>query len=196
MSDPGSLRPASAAETASAAAPGSVSGRGSRSGRKRGLRLPTWSQLIDSPRVLRAGLNVWPPYLFSGVRVVEIADDFSSATVQLRLRFTTRNYVGTQFGGSLFSMVDPFWMLLVLHQLGSDYIVWDKSAQIDFVRPGRTDVVARFVVTPEFVAELREAAAGGDKVLRWVETEIHDRHGQVVARVRRQLYVRRKPSAA
>ncbi|MGB2701952.1 MAG: DUF4442 domain-containing protein, partial [Candidatus Phosphoribacter baldrii] len=99
---------------------------------------------------------------------------------------------GTQFGGSLFSMADPFWMLLVMNQLGRDYVVWDQRAEIEFVRPGKGEVRTEFVVDPAVVERLREAAAGGAKVLEWFENDIVDLSGQIVARVRRQLYVRRK----
>ena len=39
---------------------------------------------------------------------------------------------------------------------------------------------------------MRERARGGAKVLEWFETEITDRDGDVVARVRREVYVREK----
>jgi hypothetical protein len=54
-----------------------------------------------TPRRLRRAMNLWPPYLFTGVRVLHIADDWSEVRVALRLRRWNRNYVGTQFGGSL-----------------------------------------------------------------------------------------------
>ncbi|HET6587454.1 MAG TPA: DUF4442 domain-containing protein, partial [Oleiagrimonas sp.] len=82
-------------------------------------------------------LNLWPPFLINAIRVMSISDDWSQAHVRLRLRPWNRNYVRTQFGGNLFAMTDPFWMLLVLHQLGRDYYVWDKAASIEFVAPGR-----------------------------------------------------------
>ena len=43
--------------------------------------------------------------------------------------------------------------------------------------------------------EIRDAAAGGDKVLRWFSTDLTDDAGEVVARVRKQIYVRRKRDA-
>lgn len=148
-----------------------------------------------SPRTLRRVMNLWPPYLFTGVRVLAIADDWRSARVALRLTRWNRNYVGTQFGGSLFAMSDPFWMLLAMHRLGRDYIVWDKAGAIDFLAPGRTDVYADFALDDVVVEELRAAAAGGERVLRWFETELKTAEGEVVARVRKQLYVRLKPRA-
>jgi len=108
----------------------------------------------------------------------------------LRLRRRNRNYVRSQFGGNLFAMVDPFWMLLALHRLGPGYYVWDQAGAIDFVAPGREDIHARFRLDDATVEELRAAAAGGGKVLRWFENEITTASGEVVAHVRKQLYVR------
>ena len=145
-----------------------------------------------SARMLRHGLNLWPPFLFAGIHVAAIGDDFRSARVELRMRPWNRNYVGTHFGGSLFAMTDPFWMLLALHALGDGYIVWDKAATIDFEKPGRGTVHADFVLDDATLQDLRAAAAGGDKVLRWFDTPVRDASGDVVAMVRKQLYVRRK----
>lgn len=140
-------------------------------------------------------LNLWPPFLFNSIRVLHLAEDWTEARVVLRLRPWNRNYVRSQFGGNLFSMTDPFWMLLAMHRLGGDYYVWDKAGAIDFVTPGREDVYASFHLTDAMADELRAAAAGGDKVLRWFETEVATASGEVVARVRKQLYVRLKPRA-
>lgn len=143
---------------------------------------------------LRRLINFWPPFLFNSIRVIELADDWSSATVRLRLRFWNRNYVGTQFGGNLFAMADPWWMLLTLHRLGKDYIVWDKAGEIEFVAPAKADVYARFVLDENVVNEMRAAAADGSKVLRWLGVDVKTADGTVVARVRKQLYVRLKPA--
>ena len=149
---------------------------------------------------MRAGtfrhlLNLWPPFLFNSIRVLALGEDWATARVVLRLRPWNRNYVRCQFGGNLFAMIDPFWMLLAMHRLGDDYYVWDQAGAIEFVAPGREDVYAAFHLTDATVAELRAAAAGGGKVLRWFETEITTASGEVIARVRKQLYVRLKPKA-
>lgn len=145
-----------------------------------------------SARRMRWILNLWPPFLFTGIRVQSIADDYSSAEVMLRKRWYNRNAVGTQFGGSLFAMTDPFWMLLVMQHLGREYIVWDKAGEIEFVSPGRSHVYARFQLDPAVTEELRAATANGERHLHWFDTDVVDTQGQVVARVRKQLYVRRK----
>ena len=140
-------------------------------------------------------MNLWPPFLANGIRVLDISADWSRAEVVLRRRLRNRNYVGSQFGGSLFAMTDPFWMVLAMHRLGPDYFVWDKAAAIEFVKPAREQVYARFHLDDAAIAELRAAAASGDKVLRWFETDVVTGSGETVARVRKQLYVRLKPRA-
>lgn len=143
--------------------------------------------------VFRHALNLWPPFFFSGVHITSVASDFRHARVELRARPWNRNYFGTHFGGSLFAMTDPFWMLLAMKSLGNDFIVWDKAGSIEFLKPGRGTVHACFVLDDAILDELRTATGEGAKALRWFETDVIDATGDVVARVRKQLYVRRKP---
>lgn len=144
---------------------------------------------------LRRFMNLWPPFLFSGIHVARISDDFRHVRVELRQRWYNRNYVGTHFGGSLFAMTDPFWMIMVLRRLGRDYLVWDQAADIRFVKPGRGKVAVEFDLDEAVLDEIRAAASGGEKVLRWFEMDVRDEAGDVVARVRKQVYVRRKRTA-
>jgi len=143
---------------------------------------------------LRRLFNVWPPFLFTGIHVRTLSADWRHARVELRMRPWNRNYVGTHFGGSLFAITDPFWMIMVMECLGRDYIVWDKAAEIEFVKPGRGTVHAEFRVTDALLDEIRSATAGGEKFMRWCPADVLDAQGEVVARVRKQLYVRRKRS--
>lgn len=147
-----------------------------------------------TPRLFRLAINLWPPFLFTGIHMTHLARDWRRARVELRLRPWNRNYVGTQYGGSLFSMTDPVWMLLTLHALPRDYFVWDKAAEIEFIKPGRSTVHAEFELTDAVLAELQQKAADGQKVLHWFETDIVDAEGDVVARVRKQIYLRKKPA--
>ena len=145
-----------------------------------------------TPRALRRLFNLWPPFLFTGIRVLELGEDWRHARVRLRLRWYNRNYVRAHFGGSLFAMTDPFWMILVMHGLGRDYIVWDKAGEIEFVAPGREDVYAEFRLDEAVLEQLRAATADGAKCLHWFDTEVKTAGGALIARVRKQIYVRRK----
>jgi acyl-coenzyme A thioesterase PaaI-like protein len=155
-------------------------------------RLGTLTGMRVTPRRLALAMSLWIPNLFSGIRVRRYADDWTEATVELHVNVFTRNYVKTAFGGSMSAMTDPYFFMLVMHQLGRDYVVWDTRGEIEFLKPGRGVLTAQFAVPREKAAELRERARGGAKVLEWFETEITDRSGDVVARVRREVYVREK----
>ena len=143
--------------------------------------------------VFRHGINLWPPYLFAGIHVTAISADYRNIRVELRQRPWNVNYVRTHFGGSLFSMTDPFWMLSLLKNLGPKYFVWDKAGTIDFIKPGKGVVFTEFRLDDAVVEQLRAEATGGGKVLRWFENEVLDAQGDVVARVRKQVYIRLKP---
>lgn len=148
------------------------------------------------PRLFRFLLNLYPPYLGAGIHITHLAPDYSELTVEMPLRFYNRNYVGSHFGGSLYSMVDPFYMLMLIQLLGPDYIVWDKAAAIEFVRPGRGRVHATFRIEPDQLHEIVEKTATGAKFLPTYPVEILDTEGQVIARVQKTLYIRRKNPAS
>lgn len=148
--------------------------------------------LTAKPAIVRRYMNCWPPFAFSGIHITDLGEDFMSAEVRLRLHWWNRNVAGVHFGGSLFAMTDPFWMMLLLRQLGGDHVVWDRAAEIDFIKPGRGDVTARFVLAPADVERLRKLAADGGKVLEWFSVDVVGADGEVVARVKKQVYVRRK----
>ena len=137
-------------------------------------------------------INFWPPFVGAGIRVKKIADDFRDITVEMKFRFWNKNYVGTQFGGSIYAMTDPFYMLILLENLGKDYIVWDKSASVNFIKPGKGTLTARFNITQERLDEIKHAADNNYKTEPVFKVEVKDQSGQIVAEVDKVLYVRRK----
>lgn len=144
------------------------------------------------PALFRRLINLWPPFLFTGIHVTRITPDYHEVDVALPLRWYNRNYVGTHFGGSLFALTDPFYMLMLMNILGSDYIVWDKSASIDFVAPGRSRVTAAFRLNEDTLADIHKATENGAKYLPEFKVDVIDANGAIVARVTKQLYIRRK----
>lgn len=149
-----------------------------------------------TPDRLRRAMNLWPPFAAAGVRVAQIAPDYSEAVVVHRTRAWNVNYFGTAYGGTLFSMSDPFWALLISMRLGRSYSVLDAAAEIDFVRTGRGELRTSFHVPQDLVDRLREEAEDGRKVLHWLANDVTDSSGQVVARIRKQVYVRRRRETA
>lgn len=143
-------------------------------------------------RTLLRLINFYPPYLGAGVRVRRIAPDLRSFEVELKLRFWNRNYVGSHFGGSLYSMCDPFFMLILIESLGRGYEVWDKSATIRFRRPGRSTVRASFKLTDEQINEIRSAADRDGRTEPHLTVQVVDDKGELIAEVEKILSVRKK----
>lgn len=141
---------------------------------------------------LRRWMNIWPPLLFAGVRINLISDDFSEAVVQLRDRKINMNYVGVHFGGAIFSMTDPFHMLLAMNRLGRGYVVWDKSADIQYLKPGKGTLTAHFRVTDAMIEDVRANTPNdGDKYLPTWDVDVIDDQGVTVAKVKKTLYIRK-----
>jgi acyl-coenzyme A thioesterase PaaI-like protein len=139
-------------------------------------------------------LNLYPPYIGAGVRV-KASPDLRTFEARMRLRWWNRNYVGTHFGGSLYTMCDPFFMLILVEALGRGYVVWDKSATIRFRRPGRGTVRATFHIPQERIDEIRAAADAQGKVEPAFIVNVLDERGEAVAEVEKLLYVRRKDAS-
>ncbi len=143
-------------------------------------------------RRLRRLMRVYPPFMGAGIVVEDLAPDFSAMRVRMRLHWWNRNYVGTHFGGSLYTMCDPFFVIILIERLGPGFIVWDKAATIRFRRPGRSTVRATFEVPAERVEEIRARALAGEIVEPTFTTQVLDEEGRVVAEVEKLLYVRVK----
>jgi len=141
-------------------------------------------------------INLWPPFLGAGIRVTRIAPGWREIDVEMKLRRWNRNYVGTHYGGSLYSMTDPFFMLMLIENLGRDYIVWDKSAGIRFRKPGKGVVRASFRLSGEQIQEIKEALQTAEKIDRMFAVEVKDEAGTVIAEVQKQIHVRRKSAPA
>lgn len=151
------------------------------------MTMDSWN--VDA---LRAKVNAYPPYVGAGIEVTHVADDASEIRVRMPLEESNTNLVGTHFGGSLYAMVDPHLMILLMQRLGPDYVVWDRSATIDFLRPGRGTVYATVRVTEPELDEIREATANDEKHLPTWTIEVRDEDDAVVAKVLKTLYVRRR----
>ncbi len=136
--------------------------------------------------------NIWPPYLGAGIKILESTADFRHIKVCLKRSWYNSNYIGTQFGGSIYSMVDPFYLLMLINNLGSKYIVWDKAARIDFKKPGVTALFAEFRIDESLLQEVKLKTENGDRYVFDLPVEIKDDHGQLIAEVVKTLYVKLK----
>ena len=143
-------------------------------------------------KILIKVMNFWPPFWGAGIHIDRVSKDFMEVDVSLKLRFWNRNYVGTHYGGSLYSMTDPFYMLMLIQLLGKGYIVWDKAARIKFLRPGTTKVYAQFRLTTEQIKNFKEDLKGSNKIEPNLMVYVKDKEGNVIAEVEKTLYIKNK----
>ncbi len=137
-------------------------------------------------------LNVYPPYWGTGIVIKKVASDFREVIVQMKMKWYNRNYVNTHFGGSLYAMTDPFYMLMLIQILGREYIVWDKAATINFVKPGRGTVTAAFRINDDVISNIIRNTSNGAKYICDLRVDVKDREEETVCSVIKTVYFRKE----
>ncbi|WP_264875034.1 DUF4442 domain-containing protein [Vibrio agarivorans] len=148
---------------------------------------------IYKPAVVRFALNIWPPFWGAGIKILSISEDFRQVKMRLKLRWWNKNANRTQYGGSMFSLTDPVYALMLMGILGPEYYVWDKEASINFIKPGATNLYADFELSQQQLDEIWALTAAGEKCFPEFVVYIKNHSGEVVAEVERKLYIRKKP---
>jgi len=137
-------------------------------------------------------VNIYPPYLGMGIRVRSFSEDFTRFEIELRMRWYNRNLFGTHFGGCLYSMCDPFFVFILTMNLGKNFIVWDKSAGIEFLKPAKGTILGIFEISLDQIEEIRREVETLGKNTYHFEADLKDERGVAVARVSKEVYVRSK----
>lgn len=148
--------------------------------------------IIGRGRVFKLMFNLFPGFRRTGARMIDASDDFHYAKIKLPLNYKTRNYVGTIYGGSLYSCADGIYMVQLINILGKDYVVWDKSASIRFRRPGTTTLFAEFLITKEFVSQIKSEIQELKEKDYVLKVDLVDAEGKVYAEVEKVLYIATK----
>lgn len=140
-------------------------------------------------------INFWPPFIGAGIRVKHMSKDLRSIEVEMSLRFWNKNYMGTHFGGSLFSMTDPFYVLMLSKNLGRNYEIWDKAASIRFKKPAKGKIKANFSLTIENIHHIKMEADKNGKCEPHFKVELIDQNGTIVAEIEKTLSVKHKKTS-
>ena len=143
-------------------------------------------------KIDRWKFNIFPAYRGTGARIIYISGDYREIRVKIPLSWRTRNYVGTIYGGSMYGGVDPIYMVMLIKTLGSEYVVWDKSAKIRFKRPGKETLYADFLLTEEELGEIKQILETEKSVDRIYTVELKDQNGQVYCLIEKTLYIAKK----
>lgn len=141
-------------------------------------------------------MRFWPPFFGARIRVHFCSKDLSRLEVRMPLNWINTNFVGVHFGGSLYAMTDPFYMLLLLFRLGPQYVVWDKAAEVRFRKPGRSTVRAVFELSEARLSEIKAQVAAAPEQKCDVHFKVRVEHldGELVAEVDKTVYIKLKPA--
>lgn len=143
-------------------------------------------------RLWRYAYNLIPAYRGTGARIDHIGHEWRYVRVRVPYNWRTRNLLGAVFGGSLYGAIDPLYMTLLRRNLGEEFVVWDKAAAIEFLRPGRETLYAECSVDDEELAAIRAALDPGESTDREYVVSLVDETGVVHAVCRKTLYVKRE----
>lgn len=137
--------------------------------------------------------NLYGPFVGSGIKITYLSEDFKNVHVEMPLTWFNKNYVGTHFGGSLYSMVDPFYMLMLINILGPGYIVWDKEATVRFKKPGRGTVRATFKISDEEINHIKSSLAEERSIDFTKSVIVKDDDGNIICEAEKTMYIKKKP---
>lgn len=155
-------------------------------------RLPTTKTENLKARIKRQLLNLFPAYWGTGAKAVFLSTDFKEVQIRLKLSWRTKNYVGTIFGGSMYASTDPIYMIQLIEILGKDFVVWDKSAAIRFLRPGNKTLFARFVISDELLEKIKKEVAEKREMDLNLHVDFTDSEGVIYAKISKVLYIAEK----
>jgi len=147
-------------------------------------------------RLMRWGANLWPVIWGTGGRITFIAHDRRELRIKLPLNWRNRNYIGSLFGGSMFAITDPMYMVMLIHLLGPKYFVVDKMGTIRFLKPGRSTLFATFRIPEEETTAIRQALEHQEMLDRVYTVDLVDAMGVVHATVERTVHIRKRRPVA
>ncbi|GJM31868.1 MAG: hypothetical protein DHS20C18_08690 [Saprospiraceae bacterium] len=147
------------------------------------------SSIIGRGRLFKILFNLSPMYRRTGGRLIEVSDDLKYVKIKLRLNYKTKNYVGTIYGGHMYSCVDGIYMVQLINILGKNYVVWDKSATIRFRKPGNKTLFAAFKITDELLEQIKQEINQDQEKDFKLSVNLTDKEGSVYAEIEKVIYI-------
>ena len=139
--------------------------------------------------MLKFFFNISPMYRRTGGRLIKVSSDLKYVKIKLPLNYKTRNYVGTLYGGQMYSCVDGIYMVQLINILGKEYVIWDKSASIKFRKPGNKTLFAEFILSDDFLEQIQYEVNELKEKDYILKVNLVDKTGVVYAEVEKIIYI-------
>ncbi len=150
--------------------------------------------MLVSERVLKWGMRFYPPLFFQRIWVKNFDKDFTGAEVKIFRSILNINYNRSIFGGTIYSAADPFYAVLFYQSLlrrGYKVLVWQKAAEIDYIKPGMTTLSFKIRIKEEDIQEACTTLDANEKFVKSYPLEITDKYGELCAKVQNVIYIRK-----
>lgn len=147
------------------------------------------SSVLDRGQVFKLLFNISPMYRSTGGRLVRVSNDLMHIKIKLPLTYKTKNYVGTLYGGHMYSAVDGIYMVQLMNILGKAYVIWDKAATIRFRKPGNQTLFAEFTITAELLQEIKREIKNQQEKDFILKVNLVDSSGIVYAEIEKVIYI-------
>ena len=144
---------------------------------------------FSDAQIFRYGFNISPMYRRTTGRVIKVTKDLLYVKIKIPLSIKNKNYVGSIFGGSLFSATDPIYMVQLINILKEDYIVWDKDASIKYKQPAKETVYAEFKFTEDEINDIKTKVAEKGELNLEKLLNIVNKDNAVIAEVKKTIYI-------
>lgn len=149
--------------------------------------------MVVSERTLKWAMRLYPPLFFQRIWVKQFDKGFMGVHVRISKSFLNTNYNNSIFGGTIFSASDPFYAMLfdqVLKRRGFKVRVWLKSATIQYLKPGRTNLYFKITLSEQDITEAEIALKTVGKFVKAFPLEILNSEGEICATVQNEVYLR------
>ncbi|MBK0383977.1 YiiD C-terminal domain-containing protein [Pedobacter sp. SD-b] len=146
-----------------------------------------------SANTLKWMLRFYPPLFFQRIWVQKFEKDFRGVNVKINKSIFNINYNKSIFGGTIFAASDPFYALLfdqILRIKGFKTRVWLKSANIQYLKPGKGNLYFKISISETEIAEAVKALETVGKFVKSYPIEIYNKEGMLCALVNNEVYIR------
>ncbi len=150
--------------------------------------------MVVSENTLKWAMRFYPPLFFQRIWVKKFEKGFTGVNVKIFKSFLNTNYNHSIFGGTIFSAADPFYALLfdqLLQRRGLKTRVWLKSAEIKYLKPGRTTLFFRINLSETEINEAEQALRTVGKFIKAFPLEIYNLQGELCTTVSNEVYIRK-----
>ncbi|PCH72898.1 MAG: DUF4442 domain-containing protein [Flavobacteriaceae bacterium] len=149
-------------------------------------------RFMSQATLFKWGFNMSPMYRHTKAKILTVSEDLHEVVIKIPLTLGNKNFVGSIFGGSLFAATDPIFMIQLMWILGKDYVVWDKSATINYKKPAYENAYCTFKLSKDLLTSIKKEIAENGEMNLDLKLDICSKDTVVFCELNKTLYIATK----